>query len=293
MGGGTGAGDGGGGIVGIVGKLPAHGDFVRRGQPVAMLASIDRWLDKEFGAIVGTGTPLDHAVDALDGVRGVFGHGGAPVLTTLIASGDAVGRRFPLVATLTGTRAGHHAAEAWCAAAAAALAATRDNGGDADAALAAVATIAPPTATAGDTPATGWWRAGDDGTDGGAADGGAADGGAASDRDADAPAAMNEADDTAALSQHASPPVAANEANGAPGGPADFAPSAMPNPAADEADGDATLPLAKAAPATPAKRWWRPRRADAAPPAAPAIAAPAAAALPTGAAFRALLEARP
>lgn len=255
--------------IGLIGKLPAHGDFVRRGQPAAVLALIDRWLDRELGAAVSAGIPLDEAVTALDGAHGAFAHDGGIVLAALVASGDGVGRRFPLVATLTGAAAGPDAAKAWCAAAADALAAARDGGDDADAALSAVAAITPP-AWAGDIPTTGWWRGGDATADGGAAaDGAAADATptrAAADRDADADAAPN-----------AAPPTTA---------------PATPVPAANEADGDATLPLADATPVAPAKRWWRLRRDDATTP-APATDAIPPAALPTGAAFRALLaEAR-
>lgn len=151
-------------VAGIAGKLPAHGDFVRRGGPVAALALIDRWLDAELGGAVAGGIALDDAVAALDGWRFAFaGADGAAILAVALAGEDAVGRRFPLVGLLAGTRAAPDAAEAWCAAAADALARARDAGDAGDAALAAIAAIAPPSADPanGADAAAGWWRAGD------------------------------------------------------------------------------------------------------------------------------------
>lgn len=140
-------------LVGIVGKLPAHGDFVRRGGPAEVLALVDRWLDAELGKVVGEGMALEEAVDALDGWRFRFVAPGATALASLIASGDRVGRRFPLVATITGS----DGAEDWCAAAATALAGVRNAGDNADAALAALAAI--PVPDEGNTDTPGWWRA--------------------------------------------------------------------------------------------------------------------------------------
>ena len=145
-------------VIGLFGKLPAHGDFVRRGGPAVVLEMIDRWLDQELGAIVATGMLLGDAVDALDGAHGAFAHNGGMVLAALIAGGDGVGRRFPVVATLTGTPARQDAAAAWCAAARDALAVVRDGGGNGDAALAAIAKIALPAAAP--NAVTGWWRGG-------------------------------------------------------------------------------------------------------------------------------------
>ncbi len=148
-------------VVGIVGKLPAHGDFVRRGGPGAVMTRIDDWLDGELGGAVAAGMPLDAAVAALDGWRFAFAATDGPVIAVVVASGDGVGRIFPLVATVTGAAAGREAAETWCAAAADALVAVRDAGQGADAALAAVAAIDPPGDAAA-APATGWWHPGAD-----------------------------------------------------------------------------------------------------------------------------------
>ena len=148
-------------IIGIVGKLPAHGDFVRRGGPGAVLTRIDDWLDGELGGAVATEMPLDAAVAALDGWRFAFAGTDGPVIAVAVASGDGVGRLFPLVATVTGASAGREAAETWCAAAADALVMVRDAGQGADAALAAVAAIDPPADDEiGDAagPAGGWWH---------------------------------------------------------------------------------------------------------------------------------------
>ncbi|GAA3713700.1 hypothetical protein GCM10022268_23090 [Sphingomonas cynarae] len=150
-------------IVGIVGKLPAHGDFVRRGGPGAVLTRIDDWLDGELGGAVAAGTPLDAAVAALDGWRFAVASAEGLVIAVAVASGDGVGRIFPVVATVTSAAAGREAAETWCAAAADALVAVRDAGQGADAALAALAAVAaidPPGDAA--APATGWWHPGAD-----------------------------------------------------------------------------------------------------------------------------------
>ncbi len=153
-------------VAGIVGKLPAHGDFVRRGGPGAVLAQVDRWLDHELGGAVAAGMGLDEAVAALDGWRFAFDGPDGRVIAVAIASGDGVGRIFPLIATTTGASVDHAAAEAWCAAAADALAVIRDAGQGADAALAAVAAVEPPASAVaaaenggdGAGPAGGWWH---------------------------------------------------------------------------------------------------------------------------------------
>jgi type VI secretion system protein ImpM len=147
-------------VVGVIGKLPAHGDFVRRGGPATVLTRIDAWLDGELGGAIAAGMTLDAAVAALDGCRFAFLADGASVVAVVMASGDRVGRVFPLVASVTGAAMGLAAAETWCAAAADALIAIRDAGQGADIALAAVAAIDPP---AGDDamPAAGWWHPGD------------------------------------------------------------------------------------------------------------------------------------
>jgi type VI secretion system protein ImpM len=155
-------------VLGLVGKLPAHGDFVRRGGPAAVLAQVDAWLDQELGGAVAAGITLDEAVDALDGWRFATHGAGGPVIAVAVASGDGVGRVFPLVATLAGAAVACVEAESWCAAAADAIAAVRDAGQGADAALAALAAIEPP---GGDGPATtGWWHPDDAAAAGEAAD---------------------------------------------------------------------------------------------------------------------------
>jgi type VI secretion system protein ImpM len=155
-------------VTGLVGKLPAHGDFVRRGGPGAGLAQVDAWLDRELGGAVAAGIMLDAGVEALDGWRFATTGPEGPMIAVAIASGDGVGRVFPLVATLTGATTDRVAAEHWCAAAADALAGVRDAGQGADAALAALSAIEPP---AGDGPAaTGWWHPDPAATAGEAAD---------------------------------------------------------------------------------------------------------------------------
>ena len=68
----------------LFGKLPAHGDFVRRGGPGAVLTRIDDWLDGELGGAVAAGMPLDEAVAALDGWRFAVTSADAPVIAVAI-----------------------------------------------------------------------------------------------------------------------------------------------------------------------------------------------------------------
>lgn len=130
-------------MIGLVGKLPAHGDFVRRGGPASILVALDRWLDVELSR-------APELVDAMDGWRFAVRVDGQDVLGTIVASEDAVGRRFPVIATVS-TMADDQNAEAWCAQASGVLARERH----ADAAIAALST----PAKADGEPAVGWWHA--------------------------------------------------------------------------------------------------------------------------------------
>lgn len=144
-------------VAGIVGKLPGHGDFIRRGGPAPVLMRLDDWLDGELSAAITAGVTLEVAVAALNDCRFAFTAEGVPVVAVMVASGDRVGRVFPLVASMTGASISVKAAETWCAAAADALVAIRDGGQDADDALATVTAIDPPDGNdAGQ--AAGWWH---------------------------------------------------------------------------------------------------------------------------------------
>lgn len=135
----------------VFGKLPAHGDFVRRGDP-ALARRLDAWLTAEVERLAGSlGEALDSRLEALpvwaftlpDGLAGA-----------LAASHDRVGRVFPLAACAAG---GRGAAEE----AATLLVRARDEVLDADALAAALAGLAGPVDDpAPDTTPDGarWWR---------------------------------------------------------------------------------------------------------------------------------------
>jgi len=142
--------------TGLVGKLPAHGDFVRRGGPAPVLAALDEWLDRELSLA----PDLAERRDALDGWRFAARVAGHDVLGAMVASVDAVGREFPLVAVLSpGAAVAFEQADAWCTGASEALAQARDGGLRADAVTVALAEIATPARGAEGT--GGWWRTGD------------------------------------------------------------------------------------------------------------------------------------
>lgn len=81
--------------VGFFGKLPAHGDFVRRGLPIAMTSMLDDWVQAGFA----------RAEDAAGAIRGLhpvrFASNavadGSLCLGTMIASSDKVGRDYVLI----------------------------------------------------------------------------------------------------------------------------------------------------------------------------------------------------
>jgi type VI secretion system protein ImpM len=140
-------------VIGLAGKLPAHGDFVRRGGPVAALLTLDRWLDS---ALTSYPSP-DEAIDRLDGWRFAVMLDERAVIGAIVASHDSVGRRFPLVAILSGSPPCRAAADCWAAAAIATMADARDAGTRADDLCAALDAISRPNAGL-DSVASGWWR---------------------------------------------------------------------------------------------------------------------------------------
>jgi type VI secretion system protein ImpM len=91
--------------AGLYGKLPAHGDFVWRGWPDALVARLDGWLTAGVAALRAelgeagfhqamTTGPLWHAWLALDGQTCVHG-----VITPTV---DSAGRLFMLLAGIAG-----------------------------------------------------------------------------------------------------------------------------------------------------------------------------------------------
>ena len=82
--------------VGVFGKLPAHGDFVRRGLPPVVTNRLDEWLQAGFGQSAHPSA----AIAALDPLR--FASSVVVddelALGTMIATRDRVGRDYLVVA---------------------------------------------------------------------------------------------------------------------------------------------------------------------------------------------------
>lgn len=85
----------------LFGKLPAHGDFVRRGDP-ALVQRLDDWLTLEVERLARSrGDALDGLLSELPIWGFVLPDGLAGALS---ASHDRVGRVFPLVCCASGGR---------------------------------------------------------------------------------------------------------------------------------------------------------------------------------------------
>ena len=167
-------------VTGFFGKLPAHGDFVRRALPAAVVASLDDWLQDELGR---DGDP-DAAIAGFDPVRfaSTAVADGQLGLGTIAGSSDRVGRAYVVTALrLSPYPAGAVPAaippawDDWCGRAEAVLVAARDAHWTADATQAAIESagrasvvelVADPPALVADivVPTTLWWRPRLDGT---------------------------------------------------------------------------------------------------------------------------------
>lgn len=139
-------------VVGLFGKLPAHGDFVRRGLPDGFCAAFDGWAAAGVvAAHDALGARFEAVWDAAPAWRFALPAGACgpdAVAGVMLCSRDAVGRRFPLVvAALPSAAAG------WFALA---EGAARADAVDADA---LAATLPVPDAADGEVPADGWWTA--------------------------------------------------------------------------------------------------------------------------------------
>ncbi len=145
--------------TGIFGKLPAHGDFVRRGLPDSFVSPWDAWLQEgitEARAALDDGFAAAWATAPAWCFRLPAGAcGPEAVAGLLLPSEDMVGRLFPV--TLARLLAPGEAlpGAGWYAALEAAARGARDGGEGADDLLAA---IAPEPATGDDPPEEGWWR---------------------------------------------------------------------------------------------------------------------------------------
>ena len=92
-------------VTGLFGKLPAHGDFVRRGLPEPFVEAWDSWVQEGLAAAreaLGEGFAEAWAAAPAWRFRLPPGACGAEAAAgVVLASEDMVGRRFPLaVATL-------------------------------------------------------------------------------------------------------------------------------------------------------------------------------------------------
>ena len=132
--------------VALFGKLPAHGDFVRRGDG-ALVRRLDEWLTGEVGRLaILHGEGLDTLLATLPTWCFVLP---GDVAGALIASGDQVGRVFPMVACIDAGAPAERVAEA--------LTRAREAGWRADEVEAALYDVAALRATDG-TVGAGWWR---------------------------------------------------------------------------------------------------------------------------------------
>lgn len=162
------------GAAGLYGKMPAHGDFVRRGLPADFVAAWDGWAQRGIAAasaVLGPAWPA--AWDAAPLWRFALpagACGASAVAGVLACCRDGVGRRFPLVlaAPLVALGGGDALddvlgappppATAWFDALEALAMAARDGGADADGVLSLLPGPWPPAAAEAPE-APGWWHA--------------------------------------------------------------------------------------------------------------------------------------
>lgn len=149
--------------TGLYGKLPAHGDFVRRALPDGFVLPWDAWLqaciatareemgEAEFAAAWDAAPPWRFRLPP--GACGTSAAAGV-----MVPSADMVGRRFPLTLAALLRDGSEAPAGGWYEALAAAGTAGRDGGEGADDVLAALPEAPWPAA---DAPETGWWLAAD------------------------------------------------------------------------------------------------------------------------------------
>jgi type VI secretion system protein ImpM len=94
-------------VAGIFGKLPAHGDFVRRGWPDETIDAVDRWLTAGVAALRDS-RDEDAFADAMRAAPMWHGHVPAGQLGPLALhlavapSTDRAGRLFPIAAGWAG-----------------------------------------------------------------------------------------------------------------------------------------------------------------------------------------------
>jgi type VI secretion system protein ImpM len=129
-------------LTGLYGKVPAHGDFVRRGLPTSFVGPWDEWLQRGIAAArERLGPRWADAWDAAPAWRFALPAGACgpdAVAGVMLMSEDMVGRRFPITLAALLPPGAPPPEEAWFAAVEAAAIAGRRGRADADALLAAI-----------------------------------------------------------------------------------------------------------------------------------------------------------
>lgn len=129
-------------LTGLFGKVPAHGDFVRRGLPTSFVGPWDSWLQEGMAtARERLGARWAEAWDGAPPWRFALPAGACgpdAVAGVLLPSEDMVGRRFPITLAALLPPNEPMPAPAWFAALEAAALAGRAGHGDADALAAAI-----------------------------------------------------------------------------------------------------------------------------------------------------------
>jgi type VI secretion system ImpM family protein len=152
-------------MTGVYGKLPSHGDFVRRGLPQSFVTPWDEWLQTVVNAARASLGDEEFAAlwDAALGWRFRLSPGAcgeAAVAGVLLPSRDSVGRRFPVTLASLAEPNAVPPDESWFAEVERVGQAGRDQGDTVDVLLAALPgapqNIGSPT---GKSSPAGWWTA--------------------------------------------------------------------------------------------------------------------------------------
>lgn len=150
-------------MTGVYGKLPAHGDFVRRELPLSFIQPWDEWLQaglgaardalgSEFDATCATAPPWRFRLPA-------GACGSCAVVGVLLPSRDSVGRTFPLTLAALIRDDEPMPNAHWYAELEQAGIAGRDQDSNVEALLATLPSVnARAPSLADDIPAVGWWR---------------------------------------------------------------------------------------------------------------------------------------
>lgn len=152
--------------LGLFGKLPRHGDFVRRGLPVAFCDPWDGWIQRCLAmAQARLAARWDMAWRRAPALRFALEPGTcgpAAAAGTMVASCDSVGRSFPLtVAALYAGAVRPSWPAAWLADAEGLALRARDGALDADGLFAAIS--GPDRFAADPSVRVGWWISPDGG----------------------------------------------------------------------------------------------------------------------------------